>query len=437
MSLVDNLDSTLNTAEELTSIEDLTGLLDSGILNQAFKEAGVATIRKRRLPLDAVMWSVIGMSMFRHESIWDIASHLDISLPSKNKLVAPSALVQARQRLGYEAVMHTFKGLAARAFDKNTFEKWHGLNLLAVDGVMYRTQDNKQNREAFGSESHAKGENSYPQIRMCCLMELSSHLILASEFDARKVGELSLAQRLVPEVPDDSLTLFDRGYYSLGFLHSWQNAGKNTHWMIPARKDSAYKVVKKLGKNDAIVTMNTTWQARDKYEGLADKIEVRLTSYQLDGKTYSIFSSLTDNMKYPYESVISVYVERWEIELGYREIKQTMLHSSITLRSKKPKMVIQEVWGLLLAYNLVRIAMIDAVKNEEITPNRLSFSHCSRHVFIFFLTTSIRSAGKLPVRYNDLMETLKLFALPDKRTDRKFPREVRKRPSKYSVKKRK
>ena len=61
--------------------------------------------------------------MFRNESVWDIASQLDISLPSKNKLVAPSALVQARQRLGYEAAMHTFKGLTTRAFEENAFEQ--------------------------------------------------------------------------------------------------------------------------------------------------------------------------------------------------------------------------------------------------------------------------------------------------------------------------
>ncbi len=38
--------------------------------------------------------------LFRQESVWDIASKLDVSLPGKRRLVAPSALVQARQRLG-------------------------------------------------------------------------------------------------------------------------------------------------------------------------------------------------------------------------------------------------------------------------------------------------------------------------------------------------
>ncbi|WP_228355538.1 MULTISPECIES: transposase domain-containing protein, partial [unclassified Shigella] len=43
-------------------------------------------------------------------------------------------------------------------------------------------------------------------------------------------------------------------------------------------------------------------------------------------------------------------INRWEIELGYREIKQTMQLSRLTLRSKKPELVEQELWGVLLAY---------------------------------------------------------------------------------------
>ncbi|MFT2090489.1 transposase domain-containing protein [Paraglaciecola sp. 2405UD69-4] len=152
MSLVSVLESTLAESSELTSLDKLQGLLHPELLEQDFEHAGVATVRRRRLPLDAVIWSVIGMSLFRHESVWDIASKLDISLPGKHKLVAPSALVQARQRLGFEAVQKTFELQASRAFGSYTFEQWNGLNLLAVDGVVYRTEDTPENFTAFGCD---------------------------------------------------------------------------------------------------------------------------------------------------------------------------------------------------------------------------------------------------------------------------------------------
>ncbi|EHH1283076.1 transposase domain-containing protein [Vibrio parahaemolyticus] len=52
-------------------------------------------VRKRRFPLETVLWSIIGMALYRQKSVWDIATQTDIMLPDKKRLVAPSALVQA------------------------------------------------------------------------------------------------------------------------------------------------------------------------------------------------------------------------------------------------------------------------------------------------------------------------------------------------------
>ncbi|MDP5033302.1 IS4 family transposase [Paraglaciecola sp.] len=220
-------------------------------------------------------------------------------------MVATSALVQARQRLGYEAVRHSFELLAKRTFETQSFEQWCGLNLLAVDGVMYRTQDNIENRTAFGSETNHHGESSYPQIRMYCLMELYSHLMINSEFDGRQIGEMTQAQRLIPSAPDNSLTLFDRGYYSLGLLYDWQNSGQDTHWMLPARKDLQFDVIRQLNEYDAIVALTTSPQARKKFAHLPAQIEARLTTYTAHGKTYRVLSSLTEPLRYPYDELLT------------------------------------------------------------------------------------------------------------------------------------
>lgn len=436
MPFLQAFDEMTSFLEDVNTLNKLNAILDPEILKQAFEQAGVATVRRRRLPLEAVMWSVIGMSLFRNEPVWDIANRLDIVLPGKNKLVAPSALVQARQRLGCEAVQHTFQLLAKQAFSSQAFEQWCGLNLLAVDGVVFRTQDTEDNRKAFGHDRNKHGDSNYPLIRMCCLMEVSSHLLLESQFDARRVGEMTLAQRLLPSVPDHSLTLFDRGYYSLGLLHEWRSQGEETHWMIPARKDLQYQVTRKISDNDQIVTLATTPQARKKFDGLPKEITARLTTYRIDGKAYRVLSSLTDLQRYPYDEVTEIYKRRWEIELGFREMKQSMHQSQHALRSKKPGMVRQELWGLLLAYNLLRMIMIDATKDEpDLSPLQLSFSQCLRQIIGFFMFTPIRSASKLPTHYEELLEVVRLFVLPDRLPDRHYPRVVRQKPAKYPVKK--
>ena len=54
------------------TFEKYAELLSPELIQQGFKQAGVATIRKRRLPLETVLWSIIGMALYRQKSVWDI-----------------------------------------------------------------------------------------------------------------------------------------------------------------------------------------------------------------------------------------------------------------------------------------------------------------------------------------------------------------------------
>ncbi len=101
---------------------------------------------------------------------------------------------------------------------------------------------------------------------------------------------------------------------------------------------------------------------------------------------------MTDTMRYPGGEMADLYGHRWEIELGYREIKQTMQLSRLTLRSKKPELVEQELWGVLLAYNLVRYQMIKmAGALKGYWPNQLSFSESCGMVMRMTLQGASRS----------------------------------------------
>lgn len=435
MQLQTALSTAFNTSSQFHTFEKLSSFLDPSILDEALAEAGVATVRKRRLPLESVMWCVMGMSLFRQESVWNIATKMDIALPGNTPLVAPSAMVQARQRLGVKAVEQTFKKMARHWYQHNEFERWNGLNLLGVDGVVWRTSDSPENRDAFGSASTQYGDTAYPQIRMVCQMELTSHQLTNSVFDKYKTNEMTLAERLIEDTPDHSLTMFDRGFYSLGMLYSWQLAGQERHWMIPARKDLKFEVLESYSKIDKRVKLLASPQARKKFPQLPESIEARLITKTIKGKVCRILTSLTDAMRFPGDEIVDLYTYRWEIELGYREIKQTLLNSEYTLRSKRPDMVEQELWGLLLAYNLIRAAMTEAAKLKGIWPNQLSFSGCSSAVVAFLLTTVLTSPAKLPVLYHNLINQLTYYELPLRREDRRYPRCVKPKPSKYPLKK--
>src|SRR5213593_3041603 len=79
---------------------DIRRHLDPVWIEQALEATGTATLRKRRLPAEQVVWLVIGMALYRDRPIHDLVARLDLVLPGSDTLMAPSAVVEARARLG-------------------------------------------------------------------------------------------------------------------------------------------------------------------------------------------------------------------------------------------------------------------------------------------------------------------------------------------------
>ncbi len=98
-------------------------------------------------------------------------------------------------------------------------------------------------------------------------------------------------------------------------------------------------------------------QARKKWVDARVTMEARLVTTTIKGREVKLLTSMTDPKRYIGADIAELYSHRWEIELGYREMKQYMLQGAITLRSKTPALVTQELWGMLLAYNLLRFMM--------------------------------------------------------------------------------
>lgn len=411
------------------NIQTLAELLPLELVEQALKQTDTVTFRKRKLTLESMVWLVIGMAIYNDKPLSQIVNMLDIVNRDKCAFVAPSAVVQRRQDLGSNAIEKLFD-LTQEFWNKEAEHPcWNGLTLLAIDGVVWRTEDTPENNIVYTKPKNTQ----YPLVRMVCQMELSSHLITASVLDDYKVSEMRLAEKLVDKTADNSLTLFDRGFYSLGLLHKWQTTGKERHWLIPLKKGTQYEVIRKLGKQDVIVRLKTTPQAKKKWVGLPAFIEARLVSRKIKGKVQQVLTSMTDAMRYPIADIADLYSHRWEIELGYREKKQYMLGNRLTLRSRRPDMVQQELWGILLSYNLVRYQMVQMTKKMEgdYLPYQLSFNASIGHILRLLVGLPYSSPGAIPGQLKYFYELAPSLVLPPRR-ERKYPRAVKPRPQKYA-----
>ena len=395
-----------------------------------------ATIRRRRLPSDMVLWLVVGMAFFRNEPIVEVARRMNICAEglADEVLLAKSALTQARQRLGSEAPKWLFKK-CSEVWGKERYpdDDWHGLQVYAVDGALFRTADTPELREHFGSgNTSSKRQTPYPVLRLVTMMNVRSHIIIDADISPYRRGEIPLAQPFISSLPDNSVTLLDKGFYSADLLLSLSASGVNRHWLIPARKGLVYTVLDEEETNDNLIEMKVSPQARKKTPSLPEKWQVRAVTYEVEGKEKTVFTSLPRE-KYSAEQVATLYHERWEIELGYRDIKSSMQHNAMTLRSKTVDLVYQALWGLLLGYNLVRREASQAAAAHGRAPNEISFKYACQ-----FIASQLRvmskalSPGNTPKRRQSLRGDLSVLFI-EKRPRPTRPRAVKISKTRYPV----
>jgi Insertion element 4 transposase N-terminal/Transposase DDE domain len=441
------LQQALEQAAEFSKADSLDRLrehLPAEWIEAALSWAGTATVRRRRLPAEQVVWVVIGMGLMRNEPIERVVDELELALPDRHDtLVAKSAITQARQRLGEDPLAYLFATSAAQWATRSAdAHRWRGFSLYGMDGSTLRVADSPENRAEFGGQDAGggRGTSGYPLVRIVAMMALRSHVLSAFRFAPYSVGETTLARELWKELPENSLVIVDRNFLIKRDLLSLELSG-NRQWLSRTKVNTRWAVKEKLGKDDYLVELEVH------ETGLPKTWPIRAIHYKRKGHPRStLLTSLVDAEKYPARELVALYHERWETEIAYDEVKTHLLDRQETIRSRSVQGVRQELWGIALAYNLVRVEMERVAAEAGVPPTRISFTAALaliREAF-WWMGGGRFAYGTLPRRLLDLRRNLKRLLLPERRTDRAYPRAVkvkmssypRKRPSKRPAKRR-
>lgn len=413
--------------------------IDPDWIDEALEATGTATLRRRRLPAEQVIWLVLGMALYRNRPIDEIVAKLDLALPGpRGPTPARSAVVQARARLGEEPMQWLFERCAEKwAHESARRYAWRGLALYGVDGTTARVPDSPENREHFGGQRGPRGDSGYPQTRIVTLMTLRTHLLAAARFGPYAVSEAVYARSLWPQVPDNALVIVDRNFYDANVLIPLASHGVSRHWLIRAKRTTKWKVIRRLGPSDDLVELQVNRRARAANPHLPKKWFARAVRYQRRGfPPQVLLTSLLDPVLYPAAEIAALYHERWEIELGYDEVKTKMLDRQEAIRSRTPAGVGQELWGIALAYNLVRLEMVRIAEEARVAPNRISFVMALRLIRDEWLWCAVASPGTIPRHLRELRAEVLHFVLPPRRSERRYPRAVKIKMSSYDLKRR-
>jgi hypothetical protein len=380
------------TGERLSdriAIGVLTRTYPPALVDQVIAESGARERRHRLLPARVVVYYVLAMCLFSQVGYEEVARLLTEGLAWARRwrgswqVPTTGAIARARARLGVEPLRALF-GVAVRPLATPTtagawYRHWR---LLSLDGTTVDVADTPANAVAFGRPRTHRGEQAaFPQVRVMALAECGTHAIIDAELGAYSTGELSLAPALARSLTVGMLVLGDRGLVSFDLWRTMAATGADLLWRT--RTNAVLPVVQTLPDGSYLSQIVAS---RDHRHG-RDPITVRVVEYTLadPGRPtqqvpYRLQTTILDPKRAPAAELAALYAQRWELETALDELKTHQRGPKVVLRSKTPRGVEQELWGMLLVHYAIRQLMHQAALQAQIDPDRLSFVRSLRVV---------------------------------------------------------
>jgi hypothetical protein len=394
--------------------------------------------RERKLTAPFTLWLVVGMCLYRNLSIQNVIHRLG-NLPGIGSLwkdgEAPTSAsdTEARTRLGFGPFRLLLEKL--RDWILLTYREamsWKGMLLLVLDGTTFKVPDSDENRRRFGLPGSKRGRAAFPQMRAVFLVSAKLRFILTGLFAPFGRGETRLALRMLSHIPERSLVLLDRNFVYWSFL---LGLGKKAgHFLVRAKDNMRGTLIATLGAGDRLLRITTDHKSRRKDRSLPRTFVVREISARIQGIRFRFFTSLLDPAAFPAVDLVFLYAERWQEEIALDEIKThqcpyTTVNRPVILRCKSARRVLQEAYGLVLTYNLVRVLITQAALEAGVPALRISFVDSLERIRSAALLMAAAPTRLLPAIFRDLLHSMGRCVLRKRR--RSNPREVCVKMSSY------
>jgi hypothetical protein len=368
-------------------LEALAAAIPDETVEAAIEATGTRERRRRRLPTHLVVTLVVAMGLWASESMRHVLAEVvagwrEGTEPDRTdwRLPSTAAIVQARQRAGARLLRELFEAVARPIATAQTPSAFlGGLRLMAIDGTTVDVADTPENDRAFGRPTTGRGAGAFPQIRVLALIETGTHVICDAVIRPFGTGEVPTALRLLRSVGPGMLLLWDRGFHAYEMVRT--TIEHRAHFLGRTKKNVVLRPTEVLADGSFLARIYPSPEARRRKE---QGIELRVVEYALDTSAgpgrekYRLITSLLDERAFPAERLAATYHERWEIETALDEVKVHQWAHPRPLRSKHPREVVQEVYGLLLAHLAIRTVMYQAALRDGVDPDRLSFTGALR-----------------------------------------------------------
>lgn len=421
-------------------------LLFSSLLPANFLQAITLNKRKRVYTETVVFWAWLGQVLLFNASCGKAVSLIRSWCCAQN-LPTPSggnsAYCTARKRLRLEFLQTIFERIVKTMKNRiRPGDRWKGFVVKSIDGSSVHLMDTAQNQKAFPQPNTQKKGCGFPTMGMAGVLNHAHGgwegfvTALHTEHDHK------VAHRLVKYFESGDLALADTAYSSYELIGRLTLKGVFSLMPVHQARKVDFGKGKKIGPNERIYIWekpkNQTKRSnltKEEWGQLPKTMKIRIIRFWYTDKNGKqkrkhLVTTLLDDKKYGWEELVCLYLERWDVELRFRDIKTTMGFEDLNV--KTPQMAQKALAMAMIGCNLIKAVSQEAADLkganirhvsfkgalDEITSGSANFRGRTRHRI---------KCGKL---YQDIVNLVSERLL-EIRPFRREPRAVKKRPKQY------
>jgi hypothetical protein len=183
-------------------------------------------------------------------------------------------------------------------------------------------------------------------------LDLQTFLPSFVVLDSAKGHDNTKAHELCAGLKAGEIVVFDMAY--IDYAHLWTLAQRGVCWVSRVKDNMKLRCVKRMLRKpcgrilrDDIVLIDN----RGKREDYPERMRRITALVEVDGKDIEM-TFFTNNLEWAASSICDVYKARWNIEVFFRQIKQTLHLGDFLGHSRKA--IEWQIWTALLMYLLLR-----------------------------------------------------------------------------------
>lgn len=358
--------------------ETIQWLLES-VPDQGVEVHGNATWRQRKVITQMLLWMISEKrnTTDAFDSARNQCRRLDGTAPFSSYNGMMNVIVRYKQTLT-ESVMQQLRAKLHSLMGKQFFTA--GWSVFAVDGSRGSTPRTVDNEKAFQSKTYGKGKTAkyrkkktkgmrrqknekkppappLPQIWMTTVQHINSGIPWAWELGPSNASERQHFQTMIAETSFPARTLFvgDAGFVGFDF---WKSITEAEHHFL-VRVGANVTLIEGLDVEDCGQGSERIVYCWPKSQQKRNApLKLRLIEVELCGKPAMLLTNVLDESELTVDGALEIYKSRWGIEVGYRDLKQTLERR--VLRSRKASRALAELNCSILAMAVLRVMALES-----------------------------------------------------------------------------